>query len=358
MGTQFARMPHRWRLDRRLASLAPDEHRCWFGLYLLAAEQTEHPGVLFGLGIEVLAVEVSEGDVEVLARTLATLHQLQVISLATVDNAPHLAFLGEFSAERHVKPSDRPERVRERVRQSRGRNAPYQESNAPVSPSNAFVTPCNAVTNALPLPPSPSSPPTTPSPTSPVFPELPPTGVGSPVAVAPVATQSAMKLKPPKSPPTTLAVQEANKHLHKRCDETERAAINGTVPDGDDDALELWIKVLEAWKLAYSNNRSLSGPLDWYRTGGPPPPRSASGGRGVTGAAGVAPPRPRRDFAPDEPVLPEITATPEEEAAAKNAGRMLLPERMRNRPRPAGNAGPVALGATLQSMVGAVGRAS
>lgn len=248
----WLKLHHDLRTDRKVATLRDDEFRTFINLLILSSEQEENRGEILGLEPDLLALEVCNGDEELLARTLDRLQRLRIVSVGNAHikegNAlvtPHVAFL-HFATRQQIKPSDRPERVRERVARHReakegAGNAPHQIGNAPAVARNAPVTPRNAHRADTERDTDTSSP----------------TGKRAPGADAPSA-------------PTTRAVQEANVLLHKRCDQTERAAINAAVPDGDEAALATWTACLTEWRLRYPNNRGLSGPLDWYGVGGPP----------------------------------------------------------------------------------------
>lgn len=101
------------RNDAKLRALADDEHRVWFNLLCLSGE-SEDRGTVCIDGF-VLAVEVSGGDEDLLARTLDKLTTLRVVGR---DEQGRLYFV-HFRERQYDKPSDTPERVAERVRKHR-----------------------------------------------------------------------------------------------------------------------------------------------------------------------------------------------------------------------------------------------
>jgi hypothetical protein len=135
------RMWNEARNDAKLRCLDDAEHRCWFRLLCYASEQDDRGSV----PVEgyVLAIEVADGDAALLERTLAKLLQLEVLAYGP-DGV--LRFQA-FDKRQYDKPSDHPDRVRERVRRSRERRREDVTGNAPVSPGNAAqrpATPGNA----------------------------------------------------------------------------------------------------------------------------------------------------------------------------------------------------------------------
>jgi hypothetical protein len=154
-GMNWLKLHHDVRTDRKLSTLDAEEFRTWLHLLVFASEQEEHRGVIYGIEEQLLALEVSGGNVNLLRRTLDRLQGLRIVSLSSINNAPHqernapvtphIAFL-QFDKRQHLKPSDRPERVRDRVQRYRAAhgNAPDQIGNAPVTPVTPDVTPRNA----------------------------------------------------------------------------------------------------------------------------------------------------------------------------------------------------------------------
>lgn len=125
------------RNDAKLRTLADDEHRVWFGLLCLAAECDDR-GTIPMDGF-VLAVEVANGDEELLDRAVDKLTRLRVLDRG---EDGRLFFL-RFRDRQYDKPSDQPERVAERVRKHRIAKATPQER--PSDTRNADVTPRNAL---------------------------------------------------------------------------------------------------------------------------------------------------------------------------------------------------------------------
>lgn len=108
------RLYHEARSDAKLRLLADDEHRVWFDLLCFASEQETRGSVATGEDRFPLAVEVSHGDVDLLARTIARLVKLRIVT----DSGDRLTFL-HFSDRQYDKPSATPERVAERVTRHR-----------------------------------------------------------------------------------------------------------------------------------------------------------------------------------------------------------------------------------------------
>lgn len=179
-------------------------------------------------------------------------------------------YLPDFLAHNRTAVQVRAEREQNRQRQQRFRTAhlgatTMEGSNAV---SNALVTPTGKrVTNAAPSHPTHDS-------SSPYGEEAP----AAPDAPTP-AVRKPRQARDTISPPTTRAVQFANQHLHMRCDEAQREAINEVVPDTPEDAHH-WEDCLKEWRVRYPHNKGLAGPLDWFRDGIPPRghPMAARGG--------------------------------------------------------------------------------
>lgn len=112
-------------------------------------------------------------------------------------------------------------------------------------------------------------------------------GVGgeTPDALAPAVPPSpdgpALTNPKPKktTPPRTPAIRVYWKATGKTPREALAARIEATVPADDEAALELWGQVIVEWMARGYNRENISGMLDWYREGGPPPkkPPAANG---------------------------------------------------------------------------------
>jgi hypothetical protein len=142
------------RNDKKLAVLTDRQHRIWFNLLLFAAEQ-ETRGTIEEIDPFLLAIEVSGGDEEALIGTLETLGRLRIVDVTpcnalrnvTVTPPPVTVTFIHFNDRNSVKPSDAPERIRERVARYRARQKPEDTgtSGEDVTPRNAPVTRSNAV---------------------------------------------------------------------------------------------------------------------------------------------------------------------------------------------------------------------
>jgi len=100
------------RNDAKLRYLQDDEFRVWFNLLCLSSEQEER-GII-NLCKQLLAVEVANGDVDLLDRTLGKLNMLKI---ATISDDT-IEFIN-FKKRQYDNPSDQPEEVRKRVQKHR-----------------------------------------------------------------------------------------------------------------------------------------------------------------------------------------------------------------------------------------------
>lgn len=133
------------RNDAKLRSLTDAQHRVWFRLLCYAAEQPER-GTIRGLPIALVATEVADGDQELLSETCNALQALQGVTWRyTALHGVEITFVN-FAKRQKIKPSDRPERIKERVTKHRIQrtSAKHKNGNAPVTPCNAPETPRNA----------------------------------------------------------------------------------------------------------------------------------------------------------------------------------------------------------------------
>src|SRR5688572_22985273 len=111
------------RNDAKLRTLTDAEFRVWFNLLCLAAEQPER-GVINGYSLQLLAVEVTGGDVPLLLAVLDKVTLLRVTCVTGVTCVtdvtiePEITFL-KFHERQYEKPSNEPEKVAERVRRHR-----------------------------------------------------------------------------------------------------------------------------------------------------------------------------------------------------------------------------------------------
>jgi hypothetical protein len=140
-GMPWFRLFSEARTDAKLRTLADDEHRVWFALLCYAAEQSERGSIPPGDAF-LLAIEVAGGDEELLGRTLTKLVRLRI--LTEVDGGGYV--FSNFLKRQYDKPSDRPERVSERVKRHRaGARNDKKHQETPGNDRNADVTPCNAI---------------------------------------------------------------------------------------------------------------------------------------------------------------------------------------------------------------------
>ena len=124
---------HEARTDAKLRNLTDDEFRVWFNLLCFAAE-SEDRGSIGAMNAFLLAVEVSQGDEDLLNRTLCKLERLRIIEWGDGDN--RTITFSHFDGRQYEKPSDHPDRVSERVKKHR---------NADVTPVKRDETPSNAL---------------------------------------------------------------------------------------------------------------------------------------------------------------------------------------------------------------------
>lgn len=103
------------RTDKKLATLADDEHRCWLHLLCYAAED-EPRGVIDLTDTMIVALECSGGSEELLTRTVEKLERLRVLG-----REGDFVCFEKFAVRQYEKPSAKPEAVRERVRKHRSK---------------------------------------------------------------------------------------------------------------------------------------------------------------------------------------------------------------------------------------------
>ncbi len=107
------------RTDAKLKSLRDSEHRVWFNLLCLAAEQEER-GHITGYTPYLLALEVARGNEGLLERTLEKLVGLCIVTRRYSENNDDIVFI-HFAERQYTRPSDQPEQVRIRVQKHRKR---------------------------------------------------------------------------------------------------------------------------------------------------------------------------------------------------------------------------------------------
>jgi hypothetical protein len=153
--------------DPKLRSLSDAQFRVWFRLLCCVARQPKR-GTVRGLPERLVAVEVADGDLDLLVATLDALQALRMVAWRREDpdrddlEIVFLNFEKRQAMNTPKKPSEERARVRERVARSRGRKrsddvtpvtppvTPHvTPCNAPVTPCNTFVTPCNEFVTPL-----------------------------------------------------------------------------------------------------------------------------------------------------------------------------------------------------------------
>lgn len=131
------RMYSEARNDKKLAFLSDSEFRVWFNLLCYCSEQSERGSIDFS-DPELLAIEVCNGEIELLTITINKLKRLRML----VEESETISFVN-WAERQYDKPSDAPASVRERVQKHRDSQKP-----AILNTDNAVkrdVTPCNAV---------------------------------------------------------------------------------------------------------------------------------------------------------------------------------------------------------------------
>lgn len=102
------------RNDRKLRLLKDDEHRVWFNTLLYAAES--EPRGCFTID-DLLAIEVADGDQELLDRAIGRMEMLHLI-----ERDDHIGYFPAFADRQYAaggNPSDTPDARNERSRRFR-----------------------------------------------------------------------------------------------------------------------------------------------------------------------------------------------------------------------------------------------
>jgi hypothetical protein len=105
------------RNDPKLESLTDAQHRVWYRLICFSSEQTERGTITGYEDLDLLAVEVSRGDTDLLRQTLTRLVKLRIVAWSE-DEGNKTTFIN-FAKRQAPKPSDEPEAIRERVTRHR-----------------------------------------------------------------------------------------------------------------------------------------------------------------------------------------------------------------------------------------------
>lgn len=172
------------RTDNKLRSLSDKQFRIWFNLLCMAGEQSDGrsgeeteekfgSGSIAGYDLHLLAVEVANGDVTALQETVTALQALHILhgvtgvtGGVTQPNGTVEISFKKFADRQYIKPSNTPERVRERVQkyrdkkrlQKQGETQPKTGNacNANETPGNAMKHPSDTDTEEENTPPTPS----------------------------------------------------------------------------------------------------------------------------------------------------------------------------------------------------------
>lgn len=139
MPLSWLRWPRTLRNDARLRLLTPVEFRIWVNLLTYCLDY-DPPGIVPAANRYLLAVELADGDEELLARALATFTRLELV----VDNGDTLD-LTEFCRRERIfpSPSEMPAAVAARAQRSRARRRAHPveaEQSEPVTSASRPVT--------------------------------------------------------------------------------------------------------------------------------------------------------------------------------------------------------------------------
>jgi len=107
-------MYHEARNDAKLRTLDDSQHRVWFNLMCMASENEQERGSVPYEPPELLAIEVANGNDELLKQTIDKLSRLKI---TIVDNNK-ITFIN-FLKRNNRKPSDEPEELRQRKQKER-----------------------------------------------------------------------------------------------------------------------------------------------------------------------------------------------------------------------------------------------
>lgn len=125
------------RNDRKILSLSMEQRWVWVSLLCFASEQPER-GVIEGYDSELLAIEVADGNTDLLNETVSRLCKLRILSLAEDGT---ISFL-QYKKRQARKPSDEPEATAARKAAQRERDkAVIGSDTAKVTPMSRPVTP-------------------------------------------------------------------------------------------------------------------------------------------------------------------------------------------------------------------------
>lgn len=132
------------RTDLKLRQLSDAEFRCWFNLLCFAGDE-DQPGLISEAEEDLLAIEVSGGDIKILRSTLASLQRLKIVDVTPCNTPESVTGVTRVTVQfcswekrQQRKPGNTPERVRARVAKHRAAKASGngQKSVTPVTPCN------------------------------------------------------------------------------------------------------------------------------------------------------------------------------------------------------------------------------
>lgn len=128
------RMYSEARNDAKIRSLSDKEHRVWFNLLCFANEQDAR-GSINGYETELLAVEVADGDIELLDQTINRLAKLRILQVSE----DGIEFIN-FKKRNYDNQSDLPDSTRDRKRKQREREKQCHDVSRDVTTSHDTYT--------------------------------------------------------------------------------------------------------------------------------------------------------------------------------------------------------------------------
>lgn len=147
---QWFKLWHDVRTDAKLRALTGNQHRVWLHLLIFASEQQgedKERGAIVGYDDDLLAVEVADGDTDLMHVTIERLIRLRMLEV--IDGGYRFLKFNKRQADTR-KPSDQPEQTRERKQRSRANprdTTPDGEMSRDVTPVSRPVTPKNKSKN-------------------------------------------------------------------------------------------------------------------------------------------------------------------------------------------------------------------
>lgn len=129
----WLRLHQEARTDKKLCSLTDAQFRVWFNLLCFSGEQPERGRIGFD-DMDLLAVEVANGDADLLRETITRLGKLKMLDV----ESDAVAFTN-FEKRQYDKPSDTPEETRRRKERQRDA-AKHGVPVGNVTPSSRDVT--------------------------------------------------------------------------------------------------------------------------------------------------------------------------------------------------------------------------